>query len=937
MVKGKEIIKCLSNLGYRKLTKLQVRAFETIAKKHRSAIIIAPTGTGKTEAAIIPIAYEIWRRGLKPVSAVYITPLRALNRDIEWRIRRIAECFGIRVGLRHGDTPQSARRKLLSEPPHILVTTPETFNYLLISPRMMDHLRNTKYIIIDELRELVESKRGLLLLLNLYLLEEKGYLNALKITLSATLKNIDVISKLLFRSSDYEVISDRSGKEMRISIIAPECSSDQCLKLDMDYELAGRIKYIVENIHSRKGVLVFTNTRSIAEKLGVLINESAGQLGYDNVRVEVHHGSLSRTHRVDVEKRFKGGIVKGLIATSSMELGIDIGYVDYVIQYMSPRQVVRLVQRIGRSGHKLGGVSKGSIIVSKNIFQILESIAIADYALKQDIEGEEVIRNPLDVLAYSMVLHAIIEDKIDLDEFYTLIRRYILYKDMDREVFDDIIDYLCYARLLKCSRNKNIVYPTGRSKLYIYLHTMIPDTRDIPVIDVGDNRVIGVLNEEYIVLNISPGDIIVLGGKPWRVIEYDDLNSKIYVEKPGSAIEVLIPHWEGENIPVPYRIALKVGQLIESIKNGGTLSIKSKGLEIDEKITDYLENLQYKRLIPSNREITLYYDTKRNFILIFIFGGTKVNRLLRDLIKYYIQQYYPALRIKTYSTPYYIVITEENNFLGGDIVLIIERLFERIEKYLDYKILKKIALESGTLLWRIYQVAQRFGAINISSQQRITRRLLEAFIDTPIGIEAFNEVLHKDYDLEGLKHVIKDLREGSIHIKTVVDGEEYIEVIREAFEYMGKSGFREIKPYNREKYLERILNRRITLICINCGYRVSGKVKKLYNMESYYCPKCGLHTLAPVKTDGSRELEVIKKYRNRERLNRDEKRILNDLRRRALLLMEFGRKALLILSSPGVGVQEAIRIINASRTGADIIEEIFKSGKKYLRIKKYLK
>jgi ATP-dependent Lhr-like helicase len=931
MLNNNKIIKCLRNLGYEKLTDLQFKAFRIIYEHSLSAIIVAPTGSGKTEAAMLPIMYSIMKNNLKPIAAIYVTPLRALNRDIFDRVKKLASCFGVSIELRHGDTPYNLRKRIEKNPPQVLITTPETFNYLLINKNLYKYISNVKYIVLDEYRELIESKRGILLLLNIYLLERILKRRFVKVALTATLKNYLLAEKLLESTITPQIHTIRSdySKKMEIKIIVPKhevIPSNDLKSLNIEEDLLYRLLAIINVLRKRKSVLIFVNTRSIAEKLGYLLNLIAEKLGL-NIRIGVHHGSLSRTHRINVENDFKNGLLNALIATSSMELGIDIGYVDYVIQYMSPRQAVRLVQRIGRSGHRLWGVSRGEVIVQDNLFQILESIVLARRGVENDIEYEVTPRKPLDVLAYSIVLYTLFTGSLNIYKLYSLIRDYPIYNDLEFDEYLKVLDYLKYSRLIRIV-NDNIK-PMPRSRLYIYRTSMIPSTRDVNVVNLVNDRRIGVLNEEYIVLNIGEGDVVVIGGKPWRIISYDHDYLKLFVEPLEEAKETIIPHWEGENIPVNYRVAREVGSVIRRLRLGVGLREYEVFYKDLYRLRDRVEGL------GNDKRIVVIGVKSLGLIIVNTFGGSKINRFLRDLFKSRIQWKYPFLKINAYSTPYAVIISINTPHYLKELIDLVRDTLVNLDRYLRMDLVRKIALEQGVLHWRIYQVAQRFGAID-PEREKVSKSILSAFVDTVIGEEAFNEVLWKDYDLVDLEKITKDIRDGKIIINDrIIDKPD--NTVHEILTYYGEipviEGLGRI--IDKDKYLSSIKHRKMTLICLHCGYSITGTVDKLRSIKK--CPKCGYVVLAPVKGDGSEEKGIVEKYLRGEKLRKNEYKVLEDLRKRAILYNQFGELALTVLASRGVGVSEAIRIINRVINGSDLFQELYESEKKYVKIKKYLK
>ncbi len=922
---------CLHRLGYLKMNYIQKEAFQTITRKGRSTIVIAPTGMGKTEAAVFPVMYMIAKNKIDPIAAIYISPLRALNRDLEKRLYKLGKCFGVRVALRHGDTPSSVRRKLLENPPHLLITTPETLGYLLINEKLKPWLENLGYVIIDEYRELIEGKRGLLLFTLIHLLESILGRRIIKIALTATLSNTEEAAKLLNDPGGVEIIKDPSGKAKRIEVVLPECMSKICRRLveeGMDPEHAARLLYILARVKEERGVLIFTNTRSLAEKLGALLNTVAEKLGED-VSIAVHHGSLSRGHRIEVEEGFRAGKVHGLIATSSMELGIDIGNISYVIQYLSPRQAVRLEQRIGRSGHRLGGLSRGSIVVDSNPLQILESIILAYRSSKGDLEKEIIIDKPLDVLAYATTIYTLMAKEANIWELYNSLIKHPLFSSLEFEEYRSLIDYLCYTGIVRCRENK--LFPSRRSKLYIYLHTMIPDTRDIPVIDVSSRRKIGSLTEEYVVLNINPNDILVLAGRPWRVVEYDNVEAKLYVEQPKLSHEgLVIPHWEGENIPVEYETAQLVA---ESIKEG--VPPKIDNVKVGVNAVDRIGKANKLLKIVDRKRITIVYNRKYKIIYVISPHGSRVNRLIRDMLKYILATRYPGFKIYVYSTPYSIIILEENKLLDSQTAHYLKSVIQNMSAYMNHETLKLVARASGTLHWRIYQVAQRFGAINVKDRTRITKHMLDSFSDTVIGMEALKEVLIKDYDIIHARELAERIVNGTIEV--IEEEEDNDGLLKILIGYTEKPLPPVIRTLDDDRYLEKIKSRKITLICIRCGHRITKTVREIMELKEYRCPRCGYVSLAPVKGDGEEEYRIIRKHINGERLTDREKKVLSDLRRRALLLLNFGSIVPLILAATGVGTGEAIRIINAVRRGSPLVDELYKSEIKYMKIKKYIK
>ncbi len=316
--------------GWKDLSEPQAAAIPPLLAG-KNLVLIAPTGSGKTESAMLPVFDRLVREEGPGFRAIYITPLRSLNRDILQRMEWWCKELGLTVGVRHGDTPTSERRKQALNPPHLLITTPETLQAIFMGKRLRKHLASVRHVIVDEIHELAGSKRGAQLSVALERLAVYAG-EFQRIGLSATVGNPGDVAAFLCGTRPYQVVEIPVTPHLEIGVrYAGEDFGDQA-------------KYVGRCIGGKGSSLVFVNTRVTAEALGHAL--------YETGDVEVHHGSLSKEVRVDAEERFKRGDIHTLICTSSMELGIDIGRVGHVIQFGSPREVSRLVQRVGRAGHR---------------------------------------------------------------------------------------------------------------------------------------------------------------------------------------------------------------------------------------------------------------------------------------------------------------------------------------------------------------------------------------------------------------------------------------------------------------------------------------------------------------------------------------------------------------------------------------------------------
>ncbi|RLJ02600.1 MAG: helicase, partial [Candidatus Aenigmatarchaeota archaeon] len=563
----KEIQNLIADRGWSEPTLVQEKAIPRIMDGE-NLLIIAPTGIGKTESAMLPIFSMVHERNEPPISILYITPLKALNRDMFDRLIWWAEKLNLEVGVRHGDTTDYERRKQVEFPPHLLITTPETLQAILTGTKMREHLKNVKHVVVDEVHELVESKRGTQLSIALERLKEiSGDFQI--IGLSATVGSPEEVARFLGGGRSIGIVKAMTAKDMEILVDSPSPTSEDRLlseRIFLGEDATARLRRIHELVETHRGTLVFTNTREAAEVLSSRLRKIE-----TNYKHDIHHGSLSKDVRVYAEKKFKEEELRALICTSSLELGIDIGSIDLVIQYMSPRQVSKLVQRIGRSGHRVGEKSKG-IIIAADPDDILESVVIARKAMSNELEDIRFNKLSLDVLANQIIGLSLEYYDLDRKRIYNIITRSYLYSNLTEEKFDEVLNFLEDLKIL-------YTLPKVRRKrkswnYYFENLSTIPDTFQYRVIDNIEKKDVGVLDEGFVAEHGTPGTTFVVKGSSWRILSVED--GKVYVE-PVDDMESAIPAWEGELIPVPESVALEVSELRYRI-----YEMLKEGIEPDE-------------------------------------------------------------------------------------------------------------------------------------------------------------------------------------------------------------------------------------------------------------------------------------------------------------------------------------------------------------------
>jgi ATP-dependent Lhr-like helicase len=448
-----EIIRFLSRDGILSPTPIQERAIPQLLKTEDNFLLLAPTGSGKTEAAVLPLLNRLYEMQAESelfgFYVLYVTPLRALNRDVFKRIQGLCEHLGLSVQVRHGDTTQYQRRKQAILPPNLLITTPETLQAILPGKRLRYHLKSVFAVVVDEIHELADSKRGTQLSLGLDRLERLVGKRIQRIGLSATVGNPDDVGSLL-SGPDRPVRKIWAGydaRQMQLDVVMPQPTDDDIVmarRLHYPPHSTARLRYIVDQISNHNSTIVFTNTRSFAEVLGSKMRGLDPSFDFD-----VHHGSLSKDVRLAAEDRLKEGKSKAIVATSSLELGIDIGQADLVIQYSSPREVRRALQRSGRAGHGVGRKAKGLFIATANLDDITESAVIVRRALSNKVEAAAIPERSWDVLCHQIAGMLLDEDRLSFDEIHSRIRVAYPFRNVTREELERVLDFMIDRKLVK--------------------------------------------------------------------------------------------------------------------------------------------------------------------------------------------------------------------------------------------------------------------------------------------------------------------------------------------------------------------------------------------------------------------------------------------------------------------------------------------------------
>jgi len=899
-----------------KLNELQLKAFGEISSG-KSVLIIAPTGSGKTEAAVLPVLDSILKNDLKPISALYIAPLKALNRDLLERLKWWGAKTGIKVEVRHGDTSAYKKARQVRNPPHLLIITPETLGIILAMRSLRDYLKNVKFVIVDEVAELVDNKRGAQLILGLERLAEIAEFQ--RIGLSATIGNEGEIGEWL--KADV-IVKPSLKKRYSVEVLFPspdERDSELAEKLSLPVDVAARLRVLWDIVEKHGRALIFTNTRQFAEIL-------AHRLKVWGKPVEVHHGSLSREARIHAERSLKKGKIRALVCTSSMELGIDIGDVDVVIQYMSPRQVNRLIQRIGRAGHRLGEVSRGYIITA-NVEDYLESLIIAQRAIEGKLERVKPYENALDVLAHFIVGLLIEYRHLPKERPFEIVRRAYPYRNLKWEDYEGVLNILQEARLIGYDEDKGVLFLRRGAYSYYYENlSTIPDEISYRVFDVSSGHIIGRLDESF-VMDLEEGMEFIMNGKSWILLGIDE-EAKLLKVRESKSLESAIPSWEGEMIPVPLEVALDVGKLKRELLfdlGRAKRLIKDVGFN-EEELKKSREILERQEPLSTDRDVGI--ESLPKALVIHADFGNQVNEALGRFVWSFLSMRYGkvfTMRAQAHAivfkTPFQLNPSEVKGYLLQN------------GEALPFVISKGLR-ESTIYRWKMLNVAKRIGALRRDAKIKRIERLFEGTI---IERETLNELFHDKLNVGSAVEMLKRIKSGTIRIKTTLNPEpsplaQLNMNVGGEFLLSGELERDEIL----ELFKQRLLDTEVMLVCINCGWSSRTKVSRLKErLKCLECPMCSSMMIAVAHPmDAEDFLRAFKKLKHGKKLEKGEERIYRRLIKAADLVQSYGFDAVLALASYGTGPDTAARLLSQYR-GDALIVALMEREREFIRTRRF--
>ncbi|MEM4714951.1 MAG: DEAD/DEAH box helicase [Candidatus Nitrosocaldus sp.] len=1015
------ILEAFNRLGYSRLTPIQRKSIPILARK-RDSLIVAPTGSGKTEAAMIPILTMVAEANhhnnyyyddnnnnakVKGVKVLYITPLRALNRDMLRRLVHYAGMLGLSVAVRHGDTSSYRRRKIQDDPPDVLITTPETLAIILVG-KMARAIHALEWIVIDELHELLANKRGAHLALSLERVERLSSRRVVRVGLSATLGNLDTAAKFIsyVRGGDvcacYDDDGSSNSKEIRRrrGRRGSKCAiivDDSLRKYDVDVvyidaPITDVAEHIIGYIRSAKSsnrgsILLFTNTRDEAEYMASIMRE-----GIDDatISVDVHHGSLSREVREETESRLRGrdgykssdkgkGKGKGdgddhyhhhgdteqtnvVVCTSSLELGIDVGSISTVIHYGSPRQVSKMAQRIGRSRHRSTESAKG-VIFTNSADDEIEALAILKRLAKGDVEEQRIHESPLDVLAHHLVGLALERYNIDgndgsnnnnndncnsrdgnkdgkkkkedvevsVEEALALVRRAYQFRNININDMMDCLELLSKNGIVRFDRDR-LRFRAARVRAYYYDNaSMIPDVLKFDVVDTASNRVIGSLDQEFVGDYGEQGNVFILKGMQWRILAVDYARMRVNVE-PYYAMSINVPYWSGEMIPVDHRTAQLVGMMRRLIVQGRINNdIMSRALLIDA----YRE---LGNIVPDDKTFVIEYSP--NLVIIHACLGTRINNTLASLLSTIISSSLGYI-VNVRSDAYRIMLSSTARIGKKHIIDCL------VDDYDAEEIIRVSLKDTHNLSWSVWNVAKRFGLVDANAMydKKIARMIYERYANTPIVREALREVLHEKYDVDGAKSIIKRLRDGRFKmvwrdVREEGNGSSSSSNLFSplAEPMMERSRIR-VGAYssplsNEQAVMEMVRNRLMKskhrLVCLKCA---SNRIVEVGNApEQIACLKCNSRIVAAIHPyDDDTYNAILLKVRN-ARLDGEQEHRFRRAWKSASLVHTFGRRALLVLSGYGIGVDTAARMLKNYAYEQDemLVKYIYEAERQYI-------
>ncbi len=764
----------------------------------QNVLVSSPTGSGKTLTAFTSIINELFKyskdgRLEDRVYAIYISPLKALANDINRNLeeplremREVAERDGvefpqIRVGVRTGDTSQADRQKMLRKPPHILITTPESLALVLAAPKFRERLAQVEYVVLDEIHEVCDSKRGVFLSLTLERLQHLCSRPFVRVGLSATLAPIEEVSQYLVGYQDgkpreVNVVEIMRQRDLDVRV---ECPTDDMTSLP--YEIVNSKMYdqLYEMVKEHRTTIVFTNTRSGTEHVVYKLKER----GLEGI--EAHHGSLAKETRLDVEERLKKGLLKCVVSSTSLELGIDIGSVDLVVQIGSPKSVAKGLQRIGRSGHGHGLTSKGRMLVFEKD-DLVECAVLCRSAHRKHIDRVSISENCLDVLSQSLVGMSL-EQRWDVKDALEVVRSSYCYRNLSEKSFLEVLRYLgskdafegVYPKLWYDEAEARFGKRAGSRMIYFLNLGTIPEEAHYKVF-TDKGGLIGDLSEKF-VERLSARDVFVLGGKSYEYVRTKGM--KVFV-KEAAGRKPTVPSWSGEMLPRSFDLSMNIAvfrrELMERLELEDDEILKwlcAFGIDLGsaQSILSYFrEQMAACGFIPHDKELAIegYIDMTGNYNLIFHFPfGRRVNDALSRAYAFVLTQQLGSNVSVSITDDTFMVSSPKRIEIAGIERLLSSALLEGIlsRAIKDSELFKQRFRHTAS---RSFMILRNYKGreVSVGRQQVRSQYLLEALGNmegVPVIDETYREIMEDVMDIKNAKDILGSIESGEVRVKAL--------------------------------------------------------------------------------------------------------------------------------------------------------------------------
>lgn len=737
------VVELIREKGWQRLTSIQRKALGPILRGD-NVVIVAPTGYGKTEAALLPIFSRMLEEKVEPVALLYITPLRALINDIYKRIEWWGERLGFIVARKHGDVPHAERTRRLRKAPHILVTTPESLEIDLDwASKFRVNYRNLRWVIIDEAHEIIGNKRGVQLAVLLERFRRMAG-DFQVVVLSATIGNPELAGRVFSGSSQrpLKVVTVSARKRIQLEIDAVDAPSTSFWR-----EAAKKLAKHMEPL-----TIVFVNSKFVAESL----HRELEKMGIEGTIV--HHASISAQERHEIEEKARQGLLNMIIATKTLELGIDIGSVRKVILFRPTGQVASLLQRLGRSGHSLEGIIRGVMIATDEI-ELLEALAEARLAAKGIIEPPELPDKPLDMAARA-ILGMALSGMYTVDEAYDILSNVVYFKTLSREEFDNLISFLRERKVIKITEEGRLGissqfyriwrFNVGESRYTWWVRSFSEffttmGERKSFLVKTSDGKVIGELDSDYVVRSLRVGHVIRLGGRNWQIISIDEHTSKVIVveteREPTS-----MPFWRGKGPEASSIVLEELERIIAEIHTRHQVNLPSTvqlSPDAEKLLINLIEEIRKHRYPAPSRSKIIVERIGNEDIYVTI----NKSRVIRTLA------YVAMLEAYRYNSNVYVK-TSHYGFAMPSIVSI--NPFEYL-----------IGLSKEEFLAKAREAAARSAyfvetAHNIQLVFGITKKLRPS--DGLAYQEALRQTLHDYFDVDGAWKLLEEIKKGNAKI-----------------------------------------------------------------------------------------------------------------------------------------------------------------------------